>query len=134
MAITRNGGRRAGLALAAAVAGALALLPAAPEAATGHDHGNPDAAAPAGGRDDAAPAEPGAGDGGPSADVLLGGGLLIGLGGGALVGWAVSRGRHRADPADDVEGDQPEGEPSTREQPDGERPAAGVRGEPVGSR
>ncbi|MEV0808056.1 hypothetical protein [Micromonospora sp. NPDC050200] len=36
--------------------------------------------------------------------------------------------------ADDGDGDQPEGDPSTQEQPDGERSAAGVPGEPVGSR
>lgn len=111
----------------------LALLPAAPGAATGHGHGGPDAAPAAGG--DEAAADPGAADGGPSADVLLGGGLLIGLGGGALVGWAVSRGRHRAEPADDVESDQPDGEPSTDEQPEGERSLTDrAKGEPVGSR
>ncbi|MGK5442428.1 DUF1775 domain-containing protein [Micromonospora sp. URMC 105] len=109
----------------------LALEPAAPGAAPGHGHGGPDAAAPPG--DAAGQAEP-AGGGGPNADVLLGGGLLVGLGGGALIGWAVSRGRHRAEPADDIEGDQPEGEPSTEEQPEGERSTAGVLSEPVGSR
>lgn len=103
----------------------LTLLPAAAGAPAGHPHGGVGGdpggvAGEPGEATDATPAD-GGGDG-PSADVLLGGGLLIGLGGGALIGWAVSRARHRAEPDDE----QPEGEPSTDEA----RPAA----EPVGSR
>ncbi|SCG73463.1 DUF1775 domain-containing protein [Micromonospora coxensis] len=100
----------------------LTLLPAAAGAPAGHPHGG---AAGEPGGEPARAAEPATADGdggGPSADVLLGGGLLIGLGGGALIGWAVSRARHRAEPDDE----QPESEPSTDEL----RPAA----EPVGSR
>ncbi|MGB2569020.1 DUF1775 domain-containing protein [Micromonospora citrea] len=106
----------------------LTLVPPTGGAApAGHGHGGV-AADPAG-----APAVADApvtdGDG-PSADVLLGGGLLIGLGGGALIGWAVSRARHRAEPDDE----QPEDGPSTEDRTDGDRPALGSATEPVGSR
>ncbi|MET7807518.1 DUF1775 domain-containing protein [Micromonospora chersina] len=57
--------------------------------AAGHaGHGDPAAEAPAEG---AAPAQ--ADGGGPSADLLLGGGLLAGLAGGAAIGWLLSRRR-----------------------------------------
>ncbi|MFC0005367.1 DUF1775 domain-containing protein [Micromonospora siamensis] len=42
----------------------------------------------------AGPASTAASTDGPSADLLLGGGLLAGLGGGAAIGWLVSRRRH----------------------------------------
>ncbi|MEV6813032.1 DUF1775 domain-containing protein [Micromonospora sp. NPDC051296] len=69
---------------------ALTLLPADPAAAGGHGgHG----AAPGGQPGDApAEAEP---DTGPNATSLLAAGLLAGLGGGAVVGWLISR-RRRA--------------------------------------
>ena len=64
-------------------------------------------------------------DEGPSADLLLGGGLLAGLGGGAVIGWAVSRRRradpHRGDP--DRDGDTARGDDAA-----GERPAERTRG------
>ncbi|MEV0154465.1 DUF1775 domain-containing protein [Micromonospora sp. NPDC050686] len=74
-------------------------------------HGPVVAGEPDGGR-------PAGGDG-PSADLLLGGGLLAGLGGGAALGWAASRWRRR--PA-------PDGEPRHGERADGER----AGGEPTG--
>ncbi|MGC5019573.1 DUF1775 domain-containing protein [Micromonospora sp. DT47] len=89
----------------------LALLPAAPGAATGHGHGATGATADPGTavgdhagmagtgtapRDAGTPAD---GDG-PSADLLLGGVLLVGLGGGAAIGWVASRGRRRGTPGD----------------------------------
>ncbi|TDB81112.1 DUF1775 domain-containing protein [Micromonospora sp. KC721] len=108
----------------------LALVPPAPGAAVGHAHGGaaPLAAdADGGGTADGRPD----GSGGPSADVLLGGGLAIGLGGGALIGWLVSRARHRAEPDDD----EPQEEPSTGH-PEGGRTSGDVRplAEPVPSR
>lgn len=100
---------------------ALTLLPAAPGAAAGHDGhgagpgagttghgGGPAAGTPAGGADGVPGAAGGAGGvpetaaGGGNADAMLAAGLLAGLGGGAAVGWLVSRWRRRepADPAD----------------------------------
>ncbi|MEH0985921.1 DUF1775 domain-containing protein [Micromonospora sp. CPCC 205556] len=105
----------------------LTLLPAAPGAVTGHAHGG-DAGAAA---DPAA--APGPAEAGPSANVLLGGGLLIGVGGGAVIGWAVSRGRHRADPTDDPDDAGDAGGPAADEPAEGARPP-GERAEPVGSR
>ncbi|MBY8875380.1 DUF1775 domain-containing protein [Micromonospora sp. PLK6-60] len=65
--------------------------------------GEPDGARPAGGD-------------GPSADLLLGGGLLAGLGGGAVLGWAASRWRRR--PETDGGGG---GEPATADSADSAR-------------
>ncbi|MFI6243455.1 DUF1775 domain-containing protein [Micromonospora sp. NPDC050795] len=86
---------------------ALTLLPAAPgaagPAAHGGGHGGPAAGAPdtAGvpgapdnGADVAPPARSGGADEG-SADGLLAAGLLAGLGGGAAIGWLLSRWRRR---------------------------------------
>ncbi|MFG1872932.1 DUF1775 domain-containing protein [Micromonospora arborensis] len=93
----------------------LTLLPAAAGAAgpAGHGgHGAPAAGAPAAdapadgapaGADtdvDAAPAD-GADGGSGNADGMLAAGLLAGLGGGAAIGWLVSRWRRR-DPAEDA--------------------------------
>ncbi|MGC4813416.1 DUF1775 domain-containing protein [Micromonospora sp. DT228] len=83
---------------------ALTLLPAAPGAAgpAAHGgHGGPAAGAPAD-PDNAVDAAPAAGDAGEesgSADGMLAAGLLAGLGGGAAIGWLVSRWRRR-DPAE----------------------------------
>ncbi|MEU4474713.1 DUF1775 domain-containing protein [Micromonospora sp. NPDC023888] len=81
---------------------ALTLLPAAPGAAgpaTHGGHGGPAAGAPAAGDSDvdAAPAAGtgAAGDESGSADGMLAAGLLAGLGGGAAIGWLVSRWRRR---------------------------------------
>ncbi|TDB77677.1 DUF1775 domain-containing protein [Micromonospora sp. KC723] len=107
----------------------LALVPPAPGTVVGHEHGG---ATPAvAGQGGAGHTPPAADAGGPSADVLLGGGLVVGLGGGALIGWMVSRARHRAEPDDD----EPQEEPSTG-RPDDGRPAGEVRPltEPMGSR
>ncbi|MEU7921616.1 DUF1775 domain-containing protein [Micromonospora zamorensis] len=79
---------------------ALTLLPAAPGAAgqAAHGgHGGPAAGAPAAadsGVDAAPPAQSGGTDEG-SADGMLAAGLLAGLGGGAAIGWLVSRWRRR---------------------------------------
>lgn len=76
------------------------LLPPLPGAAVHAGHGGPVAEEPA---EAATPAR--TGDDGPSADLLLGGGLLAGLGGGAALGWLLSRRRNTltlrpdADPA-----------------------------------
>ncbi|MBQ0907007.1 DUF1775 domain-containing protein [Micromonospora sp. U21] len=83
----------------------LTLLPAAAGAAgpAGHGgHGAPAAgAATDPGAGDAAPADRanGAGEESGSADAMLASGLLAGLGGGAAIGWLVSRWRRR-DPAE----------------------------------
>ncbi|WP_435585950.1 DUF1775 domain-containing protein [Micromonospora aurantiaca (nom. illeg.)] len=69
------------------------LLPALPASSTHDGHSGPAADAPAA----AAPqprAREAASDDAPSADLLLGGGLLAGLGGGAALGWLFSRRRH----------------------------------------
>ncbi|MDG4750683.1 DUF1775 domain-containing protein [Micromonospora sp. WMMD718] len=84
---------------------ALDLLPPLPGAVT-HDggagtnggaHGGHGAAGDAGGAQGGAPGGTapvaGAADDGPSADLLLGGGLLAGLAGGAAIGWLLSRRR-----------------------------------------
>ncbi|MEU8282911.1 DUF1775 domain-containing protein [Micromonospora sp. NPDC048905] len=79
---------------------ALTLLPAAPGAAgpAAHGgHGGPAAGGPAAadnGADAAPPARSGGADEG-SADGMLAAGLLAGLGGGAAIGWLVSRWRRR---------------------------------------
>ncbi|MFF5173015.1 DUF1775 domain-containing protein [Micromonospora sp. NPDC000089] len=90
---------------------ALALRPAPPGAATGHEHGgvaDPQVAAgPGTAAGGAAPGGAPADDPAPNADVLLGGGLLAGLGGGAVVGWAVSR-RRRSGPTTPDRGDAPD--------------------------
>ncbi|MGW0217898.1 DUF1775 domain-containing protein [Micromonospora chokoriensis] len=82
----------------------LTLLPAAPgaagPAAHGGGHGAPAPGAPAGpgnGADDNPAAR--AGEESGSADGMLAAGLLAGLGGGAAIGWLVSRWRRR-DPAE----------------------------------
>ncbi|WP_431919666.1 DUF1775 domain-containing protein [Micromonospora wenchangensis] len=86
----------------------LALVPPAPGAATGHHGGAADGTdAQAAPDADAAPT----GDGGPSADLLLGGGLLVGLGGGAAIGWVASRSRRRA--AADAGDDDPTTDPGS---------------------
>ncbi|MGW3784486.1 DUF1775 domain-containing protein [Micromonospora chokoriensis] len=84
----------------------LTLLPAAPgaagPAAHGGGHGAPAPGAPAGpgnGVDDPAARAGGAGEESGSADGMLAAGLLAGLGGGAAIGWLVSRWRRR-DPAE----------------------------------
>ncbi|MFJ6197691.1 DUF1775 domain-containing protein [Micromonospora sp. NPDC092111] len=91
----------------------LALLSPASGAATGHGHGGAGpadgTAAGAAGNDGDGDGDP-TGDGGPSADLLLGGGLLVGLGGGAVIGWAASRSRRRA-AADPTTG--PDADPTT---------------------
>ncbi|MEV1158815.1 DUF1775 domain-containing protein [Micromonospora chokoriensis] len=85
----------------------LTLLPAAPgaagPAAHGGGHGVPAPGAPAGPGngvdDDPAARAGGAGEESGSADGMLAAGLLAGLGGGAAIGWLVSRWRRR-DPAE----------------------------------
>ncbi|MFF4880501.1 DUF1775 domain-containing protein [Micromonospora sp. NPDC000668] len=80
----------------------LTLLPAADGAAgpVGHGgHGAPAAGAGANPGVDAEPAADGAGEESGSADGMLAAGLLAGLGGGAAIGWLVSRWRRR-DPAE----------------------------------
>ncbi|MEU8254674.1 DUF1775 domain-containing protein [Micromonospora inaquosa] len=87
---------------------ALTLLPAAPGAAAAHGgHGGPAAGAPAPGGNGADGNPGGGGDGDPAAraggageesgnaDGMLAAGLLAGLGGGAAIGWLVSRWRRR---------------------------------------
>ncbi|MGI5522080.1 DUF1775 domain-containing protein [Micromonospora sp. CA-259024] len=80
---------------------ALTLLPAAPGAAgpAAHGgHGGPAAGAPAApesGVDAPAARADGAGEESGSADGMLAAGLLAGLGGGAAIGWLVSRWRRR---------------------------------------
>ncbi|MET8358330.1 DUF1775 domain-containing protein [Micromonospora sp. NPDC005171] len=82
---------------------ALTLLPAAPgaagPAAHGGGHGGPAAGAPAaanGGVGAAPPARAGGADEeSGNADGMLAAGLLAGLGGGAAIGWLVSRWRRR---------------------------------------
>ncbi|WP_051708923.1 DUF1775 domain-containing protein [Micromonospora parva] len=88
---------------------ALTLLPAAPgaagPAAHGGGHGAPPAGAPAaggngadgepGGDGDPATRAGGAGEESGNADGMLAAGLLAGLGGGAAIGWLVSRWRRR---------------------------------------
>ncbi|WP_428966616.1 DUF1775 domain-containing protein [Micromonospora fluostatini] len=83
----------------------LTLLPPAPGAAGGGGHaGHGSGLAGPDEYGGSAPYEPTAADGGgPSADVLLGAGLLAGLGGGAAVGWLGSRWRRRHRPAEDAE-------------------------------
>ncbi|MET8835216.1 DUF1775 domain-containing protein [Micromonospora sp. NPDC004540] len=80
------------------------LLPPPPGAAAHAGHGEPVAEAPA---EAAAPVR--ADDDGPSADLLLGGGLLAGLGGGVALGWLLSRRRRDtlALPPDSSAGDDP---------------------------
>ncbi|MFI6067718.1 DUF1775 domain-containing protein [Micromonospora sp. NPDC051227] len=78
----------------------LALLPAAPGAAGPAAHGGhagPAAGAPAAADSgvDAAPPAPADGADEGSADGMLAAGLLAGLGGGAAIGWLVSRWRRR---------------------------------------
>lgn len=128
----------------------LALLPAASGAATGGHAGHggtiaagpgdPAGQAPA---DAAGAAGPAAADGqdAPSADVLLGGGLLAGLAGGAAIGWLFSRRRRgemtllpeEADGAGQEDADDSAGDadrsPAAPDQP--ARPARGDGGEPV---
>lgn len=65
--------------------------PGAGGAAHGGHGGAPGGLAPAGATGPAPAA--GAADDGPSADLLLGGGLLAGLAGGAAIGWLLSRRR-----------------------------------------
>ncbi|MGV9762520.1 YcnI family protein [Micromonospora tulbaghiae] len=65
--------------------------PGAGGAAHGGHGGAPGGVAPAGATGPAPAA--GAADDGPSADLLLGGGLLAGLAGGAAIGWLLSRRR-----------------------------------------
>ncbi|MEU8218968.1 DUF1775 domain-containing protein [Micromonospora taraxaci] len=85
----------------------LTLLPAAPgaagPAAHGGGHGAPAPGAPAnpgnGADDDPAARAGGAGEESGNADGMLAAGLLAGLGGGAAIGWLVSRWRRR-DPAE----------------------------------
>ncbi|MFE0530516.1 DUF1775 domain-containing protein [Micromonospora parva] len=82
---------------------ALTLLPAAPgaagPAAHGGAHGAPAAGAPAaegnGADGDPATRAGGAGEESGNADGMLAAGLLAGLGGGAAIGWLVSRWRRR---------------------------------------
>lgn len=102
----------------------LALVPPAPGAATGHGHGGAADGTDAG-ADPAVGAEPteDGGDGGPSADLLLGGGLLVGLGGGAAIGWVANRSRRRsaagdADAADENTGRDDDPTPATDSTPD----------------
>ncbi|MGR6318546.1 DUF1775 domain-containing protein [Micromonospora soli] len=71
------------------------LLPPLPGSAGHAGHGGPAAQEPAGPAGAARAAVPAADDG-PSADLLLGGGLLAGLAGGAALGWLLSRRRRGA--------------------------------------
>lgn len=115
----------------------LTLLPAAPGAAAGHGgHGNaPAAGAAVGGAGDVpaagarAAGGPAAGDapsGGGNADGMLAAGLLAGLGGGAAIGWLVSRWRRR-EPAEPVDLSVLREDPTPRTDPDGPGPAAAAR-------
>ncbi|WP_051723940.1 DUF1775 domain-containing protein [Micromonospora chokoriensis] len=78
----------------------LTLLPAAPggAGAVGHGHGAPAAGGPAT-ADSGGDAPPASAGGAPeesgNADGMLAAGLLAGLGGGAAIGWLVSRWRRR---------------------------------------
>jgi len=78
----------------------LTLLPAAPggAGAVGHGHGAPAAGGPAA-ADSGGDAPPASAGGAPeesgNADGMLAAGLLAGLGGGAAIGWLVSRWRRR---------------------------------------
>ncbi|MTK02993.1 DUF1775 domain-containing protein [Micromonospora sp. CP22] len=77
---------------------ALALLPGDPTYPGAHGgHG----AAPDGGAPAEAPATTTGSDSGPNANSLLAAGLVAGLGGGAVVGWLISR--RRRDPAEEVD-------------------------------
>ncbi|WP_130334171.1 DUF1775 domain-containing protein [Micromonospora kangleipakensis] len=124
----------------------LALLPAAPGAATGGHpgHGGTTAEGPAdpAARADAAgaagPAPAADGQDAPSADLLLGGGLLAGLAGGAAIGWLFSRRRRgemalapeQADAAGHEDPDDGAADPD-RSPTDPGRPARGDGAEPV---
>ncbi|SBT38082.1 DUF1775 domain-containing protein [Micromonospora auratinigra] len=107
----------------------VALLPALPGTGAHGGHGAL-ADEPAGA---AAPAAPGDGDDGPSADLLLGGGLLAGLAGGAALGWLFSRRRRGtltlAD--DDVPAEETPADETERDDPEQGRPRRGDTGEPV---
>lgn len=101
------------------------LLPALPGAGGHGGHGSA-VGAPA---DAPAPAAAGADDG-PSADLLLGGGLLTGLAGGAALGWLLSRRRRTTltlpEPAvDDADPTEDDLDPAD------ESPHRGDGGEPV---
>ncbi|MEU7610041.1 DUF1775 domain-containing protein [Micromonospora sp. NPDC049204] len=101
---------------------ALTLLPAAPGAAgpAAHGgHGGPAAGGPAAadnGADAAPPARSGGADEG-SADGMLAAGLLAGLGGGAAIGWLVSRWRRR-DPDEATALAEVTGDPDEAAKPD----------------
>ncbi|MFI5836482.1 DUF1775 domain-containing protein [Micromonospora sp. NPDC051300] len=91
--------------------------------------GAPGATAPGGATAGGPAAE--AADDGPSADLLLGGGLLAGLAGGAAIGWLLSRRRRgtMALPPDTADSPTPQAgaEPGTPAQPDaGANPGAGA--------
>ncbi|MFG2057875.1 DUF1775 domain-containing protein [Micromonospora sp. NPDC048930] len=135
----------------------VALLPPLPNSGGHGGHGAPAAETPA---DAAGPAAPADRDGGPSADLLLGGGLLAGLGGGAALGWLLSRRRRgtltlpaddtppagppagngasahgsapadNGAPADDGAAAEDAGDPEPAD-PDEPRPGRGDTGEPV---
>ncbi|WP_319458589.1 DUF1775 domain-containing protein [Micromonospora sp. RTP1Z1] len=129
----------------------LALLPAMPGAATGghaghsgitaDGPGDPAAQAPAdaAGADGQGPAADG--QDAPSADLLLGGGLLAGLAGGAAIGWLFSRRRRgamalapeEADGAghEDMDDSAGDADPSPADPDQRARPDRGDGGEPV---
>ncbi|MEU4552169.1 DUF1775 domain-containing protein [Micromonospora violae] len=127
---------------------ALTLLPPAAGGAgpVGHGgHGAPAGGAPAGGAPvggapvapagpdsggDAAPAAGagGADEGSGNADGMLAAGLLAGLGGGAAIGWLVSRWRRR-DPAQDAALAEVTGAPAEAATADGAATAAGPSAE-----
>ncbi|MDG4798598.1 DUF1775 domain-containing protein [Micromonospora sp. WMMD1082] len=86
---------------------ALALLPADPAAPGGHGaHGGAPDGQPSAGDP---PAEA-TGDGGPNANSLLAAGLVAGLGGGAVVGWLISRWRRNS--AEEIDRSVLDGEPT----------------------
>ncbi|MGW5558737.1 DUF1775 domain-containing protein [Micromonospora sp. NPDC003944] len=113
---------------------ALTLLPAAPGAAgPAAHHGGPAAGAPAAGdsgADAAPPARAGGTDEG-SADGMLAAGLLAGLGGGAAIGWLVSRWRRR-DPGEATALAEVTGDPDETATPDARRVEAATLAEITG--
>lgn len=121
----------------------VALLPPLPGAGGHGGHGGTGTEEPA---QAAGPAAAGPGDvagpadgDGPSADLLLGGGLLAGLAGGPALGWLLSRRRRGAlalpagdngAPADDGAPAEDAGDPEA-DDTDEPRPGRGDTGEPV---
>ncbi|WP_433538184.1 DUF1775 domain-containing protein [Micromonospora sp. CA-249363] len=108
----------------------LTLLPAAPGAAGPAVHGGHGAPAAGTANGPAAGAQGGAaagtsGEESGNADAMLAAGLLAGLGGGAAIGWLVSRWRRR-DPAEDAALAEITGDPADAAAQAGETAAAGA--------